>query len=91
MGNSNYDPQSVDEKSKIVSYSYISERIDTVRLKVDKGPLTVIGVCVSEKVEKMISNYNPLQKVLTNAMKSDYICLLEAVMLELEHFLFREW
>lgn len=62
-------------KSKIVSYSYISERMVTLRMKTERGHLTVVGVYAPEegKYDETLLFYESLQKVLNTHIRTDYV------------------
>lgn len=61
-------------KNKIHSYTFINERILTIRIKIKRGYLTVIGVYAPEEGRHEDSEefYEELQKLLDKINKNDY-------------------
>lgn len=64
-------------KNKIDSYTFVNERILTIRFKVERGFLTVIGVYAPEEGRKAetMEFYECLQKQLTACKKTEYIII----------------
>lgn len=75
-------------ESKIVNYSYISERTVTIRQKIDRGHLTVP---VEEKREEIIGFYDTLQMVLNKVLNQITPVLLQILMLEWGNFPLQKW
>lgn len=64
-------------KNKIISYSFINERIVTCKFKIDRGHFTVIGVYAPEEGRKEETKifYDELQKELTKINTSEYVVI----------------
>lgn len=64
-------------KTKIQDYTIINERILQIRLKVERGNLTVIAVYAPEENRKEESEkfYNSLQETLEKINKNDYMII----------------
>jgi exonuclease III len=64
-------------KNKTHSYKFINDRIITVRHKVPRGYLTVIGIYASEEGRDEDSDefYETLQKEMNSTNKNDYLIL----------------
>lgn len=64
-------------KTRIEYYTYVNERIITVRLKVDRGHLTIIGVYAPEEGKKQETEqfYEQLQETIEKVNKNDYMVI----------------
>lgn len=64
-------------KSKIEFYTYVDERILTIRLRIGRGHLTIIGVYApaNAKKEEIEMFYDTLQKVVQNVNKNDSLII----------------
>jgi hypothetical protein len=62
-------------KSRIIGYSWISERIATIKIKTGRSHCYIIGACapVEVKAEKTETFYKQLQENLSTAGRNDYI------------------
>ena len=62
-------------KKKIVSYIFVSERIIIVRLKIERGYLSVFGAYAAENGKKEEIFYQELQHRLNSCNKNDYLII----------------
>lgn len=64
-------------KSKIEFYTYVDERILTIRLRIGRGHLTIIGVYApaNAKKEEIEIFYDTLQKVVQKVNKNDSLII----------------
>ena len=69
----------IDHKwtSRITDYSFVNDRIITVRLKTNRGHITIIGVYAPEegREEEMKCFYKQLQKEVDKYNKSDSLII----------------
>ncbi len=65
-------------KNRIVSYTFINERIITMRFKVDRGYVTVFALYAPEegRTQVAIKFYQQLQTAINKINKNDYLLLL---------------
>ena len=64
--------------NRIISYSFINERILVLRLKVKRGNMTVIATYATEdgRKEKLEAFYDTLQKEVDKYIKSDFLIIV---------------
>lgn len=64
-------------RSKIISYKYVNERIVTVRLKIDRNYLNIVGVYAPEegKIEDTTIFYDKLQQELNGIKNTENIII----------------
>ncbi|PSN46792.1 hypothetical protein C0J52_19145 [Blattella germanica] len=65
-------------KNRIHSYTFINERIIMLRIKIDRGYVSILSLYAPEegKTQNTIEFYNELQKIINKLNKNDNILLL---------------
>jgi hypothetical protein len=64
-------------KNRIYSYSFVNERIVTIRLRIERRYMIVIGVCAPQEgmKEETAEYYEILQEQTQKINKNDYLCV----------------